>query len=437
MRLFGYLSSCVSIVAFLLYCLDGINAGSGSTSNLTYLFIFVVASIVTSVVNSKFLNKKIINYSNSLIFCFLLYAVANYVFDGSSFEEVWAVTLGSTGGMVFGLIAGFLLSIQLAMICSPYEANSRCGKSNLLLINSLIAFINIRLGIVAANYFEGSRVDIFLVDEVDISYQRIGAYLLIQFLVLSTMAVLYCLTAKKMTVRKLFLWIGLAVNAGLAIFISQILGSNSGAVSIAATFMLVTAFLLDLNKFYSRADKRISLNLNIFKVGVRVLFISCIFLIFSYFWIIVFQVNIERFRLFGYDSGDLSSFSSRWQIIGDNALFHFSYSPIFGHTRVDALTTGVGTYIHSLFLSVATHLGWVGFLVFFALNCTIVLDLVKNFYRNSACTYSGKAFIFFRIILLLLVILMGIVSSFFTWLPYWFSLGFFGLNTFVSRAKTQ
>ena len=96
---------------------------------------------------------------------------------------------------------------------------------------------------------------------------------------------------------------------------------------------------------------------------------------------------------------------------------------------VDKITTGEGSYIHSL-LSIITHLGIIGSFIFILFLSTLYSNLrfsgtISNLQDHI---YNNKIYLIYRILTVTTVIVYCLFSSFFTWLPLWFAFGFFGLN---------
>ena len=107
---------------------------------------------------------------------------------------------------------------------------------------------------------------------------------------------------------------------------------------------------------------------------------------------------------------------------------------MFGNLTADALTTGPGTYAHSL-LSVFSHLGLVGAALFtmylVALYREIMLPPI-----GLPSFYSGAKYPLFRAMILGGLIGYGLIGTFFTWMPLWFALGLL-FPPLISRPATR
>ena len=114
----------------------------------------------------------------------------------------------------------------------------------------------------------------------------------------------------------------------------------------------------------------------------------------------------------------MSSVDSRLSLWGNFAV-QFSYNPLFGDIAVDRLTTGSGTYVHSVIMSLLTHLGIIGFILFF-------LYLFKSF--KSILDYGGNVYFNNMYALYCITVFVGMfliasLSTFFTWSPIWLLMG--------------
>jgi hypothetical protein len=111
-------------------------------------------------------------------------------------------------------------------------------------------------------------------------------------------------------------------------------------------------------------------------------------------------------------------------IFSHNFLTQMAVNPVFGNLKADTLTTGNGTYVHSL-LSIFSHLGLVGAALFSAYLGSLYNSFKKTklfagpgFYHDSECGV-------FRLILISIVLSFALLATFFTWLPLWFAIGLF------------
>ena len=124
---------------------------------------------------------------------------------------------------------------------------------------------------------------------------------------------------------------------------------------------------------------------------------------------------------------DTPSIASRLEILSDCASRQFALGPIAGDLAAEFRTCGDGHYLHSL-LSIQTHLGLVGTLSF---GLAVFWGLF-TLWRQPR----------FRLLRLpaLLVLGVGLIGAYFTWMPFWFlmawMLGLQGADARRSRAQT-
>lgn len=133
---------------------------------------------------------------------------------------------------------------------------------------------------------------------------------------------------------------------------------------------------------------------------------------------VAFQIFIlgTRFGELSDGGGSLSSLTSRFQIL-TSFFDQFAVSPVFGHFRSEILSfAGEGNFPHSLPLSFLSHTGAIGFLWIVA----IILSLSYQRWAQGAIVPYDKLSIY----LFVLVLALGSISAFLTWLPFWYIIGF-------------
>ena len=147
-------------------------------------------------------------------------------------------------------------------------------------------------------------------------------------------------------------------------------------------------------------------------------------------------IDLSTTRIFGYGSGDLSSLTSRLTVL-ENFGVHFEYSPFFGNMLVDSLTTGQGTYVHSLPLKLLTHTGILGFLLFFLYLYFGYKELLiferKSF---SELILNSNIINIFSFSFLSFILLISVIATSFISASLWFSLGLF-LVVFNFKFKNE
>jgi O-antigen ligase len=113
---------------------------------------------------------------------------------------------------------------------------------------------------------------------------------------------------------------------------------------------------------------------------------------------------------------------SRIEIL-KNFDMQFSISPIFGNMYSDNMTSGSGTAAHSLALSLLSHTGVIGFLLFCLFFISIFLSLVKFKMQIEIHARIIRLFAFYNIIF---VFMFANISNIFYSPFIWFTFGFLG-----------
>jgi hypothetical protein len=220
---------------------------------------------------------------------------------------------------------------------------------------------------------------------------------------------------------------------------SQLIGSNSGLVAtvgFAGMFFLFVFIQSGVSRNFSDLHL-VSMILG--KIGRRAFvggFLVLMALVFLSGYLFFFSgIDQYSLRIFGYGEAKITSIDSRLALF-QNFYVQFSLNPLFGNAQADVLTTGAGTYIHSVVVSIMTHMGVVGLLLFLGLNFSIYRQISRSRNRNFEFRhlYNDKKYGLFRLIALATVLLFGTLTAFYTWLPYWFSVGIFGVVLVKPRA---
>ena len=141
-----------------------------------------------------------------------------------------------------------------------------------------------------------------------------------------------------------------------------------------------------------------------------------------------FGFPFDKFRLFGFGSGEVSSIDSRLAIVSKYFLSQFAVAPFFGNVAAENLVSGEGSYIHSLPLYALTHTGVLGSLLLFL---SIIMALIEQSDRRGRlCCGSGSSAIemssvrFLNAALFMVVFCVGVASSSLLWGGFWFAFGF-------------
>jgi hypothetical protein len=277
------------------------------------------------------------------------------------------------------------------------------------------------------------RNDLFLIKIQEGYYQRPGNFLFMQFMIICSLVAL--LSCFQVYAQKWIIFVSLILlllNALSSMVLAQLIGSNSGFYSIAGfTFMLFS---------YLYVSSKPGLEYGMQGIGFKTIFFGWIgkrllislFIISILFFIIIsliidkFQSVGNLFRFTGFGSNTIISITSRYEIFFSNFVEHFNYNPIFGNSQVDVLTTGEGTYLHSIF-SILTHHGLIGFFLFSCFIFQMYKEISKT-YVGRDTLYNDNRYSIFRILSLGLVLIYALLIAFYTWMPLWFAIGLLGFR---------
>ena len=218
----------------------------------------------------------------------------------------------------------------------------------------------------------------------------------------------------------------------LTALLAQIIGSNKGLLASAG--VIVVYMTCSFTSLYSHTGQSVGISniifsrISVYLIG-GLLLASIIITGVTLFAVNYFQIDYTQTRIFGYGSEEegIRSVTSRSELFRANFIRHMEYSPIFGHTQVHTILDGqYGLYVHST-LSILPHLGIVGFLLFLLLIVGMYFEITRGNSNRRLDTLPNNAkYALFRLGMLAFVLAMGVYSAFFTWMPLWFSIGFFG-----------
>lgn len=376
---------------------------------------------------------------------FIAYLSLSVLFDSLDSNELRKITIGTTNGIVFSLIFGIICSFTLATIYEISEKSKLLLKCSFVFALIYVAMLLFMSNNIFLGKLENVRDDLFLLVDPEGAYQRPSAFILMQFLLVCSLTVVLGLSSKTKIYKFSLSVIMLLVFILSIIFMtmSQLIGSNSGLVTVCGFLLVWFTYLLISLSGEARISKLKNIGIvrvifsfvgrNIFFYFILLagLLFFCAMLMFSFT-----EVDPEHIRILGFGSGDVSSINSRVALLKGNFVEHFSYNPLLGHTKIDVITTGEGTYIHSIF-SILTHLGLVGFALFAWLVVEVYLD-IKNTKcsKNTIDVFVNKSYRLFRLFSIPCVLVFATFSAFFTWMPLWFCFGLLGIR-FIRTENTR
>lgn len=393
----------------------------------------LLLSVFFSIITLVFLAEKTVllslTYSMASLIVFLLYFITNFLWDSQSISDFKEVTIGTSGGVIFSLVTGATSALSIGALNKCLDRSSlyiQFTKSAfiVMVIIALVLSLNVFLSTIS-----NIRSDIFLIEDQTGFYQRPGKIMLMMYVLLATIfAFMQIYTRKNFfwNITTLFLLIILAV---ILIAHSQLIGSNSGSVTVSGIALVVWCywFIIRTEKF-TILETPVQLKQALFSwiTGKLILYFGFLLIVLFTSLFFMGDYDINQLRIFGFGSGSNSSIDSRIYMLKENFIIQLSYNPIFGNAIVDDLTTGSGTYTHSL-ISLLTHLGLIGTSLFVIMVFFIYCDIYTP---QSVCDnyYHTNSYALFRLFILTSVIVFSIFSAFYTWMPLWFTIGLLGVS---------
>jgi hypothetical protein len=428
-RLLIAFATLVSISSFLFLNIQQMGAGRG----YALIAISVVLSVIVLLASRKLRAQISFRYPHLFILFFISYFLGNLIITSLDFNIVRANSVGTDSGVIFFTVLGLLVSMALSSLInmqSDPRSKSLVNYGTLIFILSSVIWQLL----IFENYHSSIRDDLFLIANDGGLYQRPANFMLMQGLICSSLVISTSVyNQQKDRMISLASASGCGVFLLLAALTAQIIGSNSGLVSsLCLLILLVGVTYVSFDQKFVHGLRRVSLRgLLVGWLGLKVLKFTAASAVVGIILIILalryFNVDPKQFRIFGFGSGEITSINSRIEILTSNFEVHFAYSPVFGNAMVDTITTGEGSYVHSL-LSILTHLGIVGAILF----ALFVTSMFKEFgtSRNTLTppfpTYH--AYKLLRVLCLLMVLFLALISTFFTWAPLWFSFGMISLG---------
>ncbi len=415
-----------SLLIYLFTNIKFIGEGSPALSVLVFSVLLGGLIVLEILLNQNVYIKK----SFLVLILFFIYFIVNITLNRPN--DLKALLLATSGGIILFYILGSLVSINLLYIKEKIlNSNQFLNIFNffytVLTIIFLVLFLDTFITLMA-----NVRTDLFLLADLDGMYQRPGAFLVISFFIYSFMTAFFLFVNKYAKKSKFMVLITLIIF-GLyclltivGMLLSQLIGSNNTLVNLGGLLFATTIFYIFIN--FTKAENLLSqIKLNVKKIFFSKLssklFGSIFISLFIVFVLLVglinfFDIDLDQFRIFDFGSGDVSSVSSRLAL-WNNFLIHFDYNPIFGNMAVDVLTTGEGTYVHSFIATLLTHLGIVGFILFFI----YLFIAIKEKLKSSNNLYVNNLFALYSLIVFAGIFAIASFGTFITYTPIWFLLG--------------
>lgn len=437
MKLLYLALSFLALILLDFYLKTNISGIGEQGINLPVLALFVVLAGVLFLWRATMAKSIVIRRSTWLLLLFLAYFIFRIGIDIGEMDRLKAYTLATSGGVILFYILGTLV----AVIIGQHPKNAVQAKNYFKYFTLFfIGYLVISYGLLLSVFFElGARLrtDILLLEDAGGAYQRPGNFLVIGYLMLIT---LYAQFISLKQTQNSLLWVRLSSLAAFGVFIiytltalliAQMIGSNNATVLIAGLGLIVIAILMLLwlksvrnylsvkpLTFTRLTFGKVTSRLAVFGVLALVLLIGVILSVSNYL-----GIDLTMTRLGGFGSGEVSSVSSRLALL-DNFAIQFAHSPFFGNMNVDCLTTGCGSYVHSLLATLLTHTGFIGFFLF---TFYLVLAYKERFklILTSSSNFTLKSNIvnLYAILFVSAILVIGVLATSLTWATLWFSLG--------------
>ncbi|MBQ3643160.1 MAG: hypothetical protein II961_01055 [Candidatus Riflebacteria bacterium] len=265
----------------------------------------------------------------------------------------------------------------------------------------------------------------FLIDNFGF-YQRPG-----NFIIINTFLIAYCYFNIQSNNKKNYLLDFFYFSYFIiTILLIQFVGSNNGFLGVFGILFLSIVykyFLLNENKNEQKAfvseDKPKIINKCILSCFKKLGLISvCLFVILFLFFT-AFRSLMPPIRILHYNlNEEYNPLDDRLTMLRENFSPQLSVNPIMGNMDADNIISGKGTYVHSFILSMMTHIGIVGLILFFLYFFSAVFEYYKSLhYSKNYKSFYLKLFVF---LITIFIFLMANIASFFSWNPIWFVLGF-------------
>ena len=414
----------VLLCGFLLTKVEFNTEGTGWVL-LPLIAVCVVVTIAKRLGNGEHIGASKTFIATLLFTCYFIFRL---LIDSDEGSDLTGFTIGYSNGVVIALFLGMGCRILV-------DGAVVAGRSSFRWMCCL-CFLAIelqQLAAIASGAVEQGLADRQLFVVTNDSYQESGFLLSVMAIVVAVVVVQTRPDAQNVVGRLQRL-----VHASLAALyfsssamLAQFLGSNAGPAFIGPLGVACIGCLLvnvgapvaltshrDTEsarriRFRSVIGRAIAWSAGIL-AGLGALFAVAVL----FAWI-----DIGRLRIFEFGERALlgSSVTARWDILVDNYWIHQCHSPIFGHMYVDRLTTGAGTYVHSL-LSLLPHLGVVGALLF-AFLCVQAAKQLRAVWRCGQNDATVARFLVLAALVLTWAVLFTAIGNFFTAVQMWFSFG--------------
>lgn len=414
----------ISLSILIIYFFSNIqNMREGSVS-ISFLFLFLFISTAMVILNILSGYKIFIKKSFIFYVLFLNYLIFKIIIDTENISFLIVRLIDTSTGIVLFFCIGILSSLGITDITKKSLSSNKYLKVYNCLFILFILFILFTTINTTIGLFDNLRVDKLLVEGIGPNYQRLGNFLIIYFFIFSYLFLTFIILNKKKKIFFLMIYILISI---INMLNSQLIGSNMGFLGL----LVITVLTIFFHLFYSASGskfflvnfkltiKSIFFSKIILKLG-KYIFISLILLSICLLVMMYYSsLDISMFRLSGFGEGN-TSIDSRikmWAYFIEN----FSFSPLFGHIRVEVIT-GTGHYTHSFLGYMLSHLGILGTSIFLIYLYISIKVFFLEF--NSFNNIELKALNFYCLIVFIMFFSLGNIATPMYWIVLWFIIGF-------------
>jgi len=413
-------------VIFITYTMNNVKIMGKGSASIELLFILFISLFLNIAINFKKIGKVSIQKSFYVIVLFFLYLIINIVIDTQNTSILSSYTISTSGGIILFYVLGVYLIYLINILEYQLKFNIKFLKYFIFMFIFLLIY-NLYMVSDIFLYLVGDiRDDIFMIHD-DTNYQRPANFLTINYIFLSILylkILVYVKYFNKYKYRFITINLLLYLNFIVAILLSQMIGSNNGFVSLSGILFLniLILFIKNHKIFFSNFRIKFSNILfgeKAFKIWISILKTTTILSVLLYVLIILLDIDLNLFRIFGFGNSEITSITSRIAILS-HFVDQFNVSPIFGNMLSPEISgSSKGEFMHSFILSILTHLGLFGMII-------IILYLYLSI--KQLCNYNLNLYInnietVYFILLFIGLFAIALLGTFFIWIPIWFLFG--------------
>lgn len=424
--------SQLAIILLLLITLDVVDSFVFKRDYHTIIFLFALFGVMLLYIvlkSSKFI--LMINYKSIIFMSLLCLWIASRSLMDTGDVDYATNFLFKTNS---GIILFFMMGVFYNIASRDYllSGKNSLGKSKLLFVLLLYLSLVIVFGYWILSLIDGVVAWAFIVSlDLREGYQRVSDFISILFIIISLLAGHIWLHRRILLAYRLVLIALYTVVTLEFLLFFVLIGANKQSLLVISVFLLNIALFIfvktreslnAIGNFHRNVE--ILANSAFYKFIIKRILAPFVAMILAATALVALYVtDLPNIRLLNAGpEGAYGSLVGRIEGIKTNYLEHLSYAPIFGNVIVDELTTGDGSYVHSLLLYTSAHLGFFGLFILFAFIVISIFTRIHVQYRRAANTadlYSA----YFNVFSFLIVFLIANISTFTYWSVFWFVLG--------------